>query len=379
MATISRNEFCEYKASPKFEKQFAEIRDFVSNQTPPEGLLEQANFLQDLFDFLENTFGKKEISQGNFTLSIVDLLRNGSCSINDNLYELDQPYLENEDYYFNWEWKDFVDPIIQLSQEDNHYKAFLLLSIYANLATPYGAAYGYDGSDEGTKIEFLEYLISINSSDPVKLKKDLEKKYIPQSSPHFQLDDSEIKQVGVSQDAVVVYNLKNDLISRLNDLNLEQFVYGIILGKIHKDAVIKYMPDIKRFESAEIDDLIFNLDNLLQGPEEEDLQNNLIFSDVVHQSFEDLSSFAKSQAANTLIEFLMQLTKLVSNLESIEPDCAGLHGILEALISFNTDNEPQAKYIEYLTEIGGEFKENTETAKVSINKKKGLFSKFLGR
>jgi hypothetical protein len=75
----------------------------------------------------------------------------------------------------------------------------------------------------------------------------------------------------------------------------------------------------------------------------------------------------------------MQLTKLVSNLESIEPDCAGLHGILEALISFNTDNEPQAKYIEYLTEIGGEFKENTETAKVSINKKKGLLSKFLGR
>jgi len=379
MTTISRNEFCEYEASPKFEKQFDDIRDFVSNQTPPEGLLEQANFLQNLFDFLENTFGKKEISQENFTLSIVDLLRNGSCVINKNLYELDEPYLENEDYYFNWEWKDFVEPIIQLSQEGNHYKAFLLLSIYANLATPYGASYGYDGSDESTKIGYLEYLISINSSNPVKLKKDLEKKYIPQSSPHFQLGDSEMKQVGVSQDAVVVYNLKNDLISSLNDLNLEQFVYGIILGKIHKDAVIKYMPDIKRFESDEIDDLIYKLDNLLQGPEEEYLQNNLIFSDVVHQSFEDLCSFAKSQAADTLIEFLMQLTKLVSNLVSIEPDCAGLHGILEALISFNTDNEPQAKYIEYLTEIGGEFKENTETDKVSISKKKGLLSKFLGR
>jgi hypothetical protein len=379
MATISRNEFCEYEGSPKFEKQFADIRDFVSNQTPPEGLIEQANFLEDLFDFLENTFGGKEISQENFTLSIVDLLRNGSCSINDNLYELDQPYLENEGYYFNWEWKDFVDPIIQLSKEDNHYKAFLLLSIYANLATPYGAAYGYDGSDESTKIDYLEYLISINSSDPVKLKKDLEKKYIPQSSPHFQLDDIEMKQVGVSQDAIVVYKLKNDLISSLNDLNLEQFVYGIILGKIHKDAVIRYMPDINRFESDEIDDLNYKLDNLLQGPEEEYRQNNLIFSDVVHQSFEDLSSFAKSQAADILIEFLMQLTNLVSNLESIEPDCAGLHGILEALISFNTDSEARAKYIENLTEIGGEFKENTETAKVSINKKKGLLSKFLGR
>ena len=260
MATISRNEFCEYEGSPKFEKQFADIRDFVSNQTPPEGLIEQANFLEDLFDFLENTFGKKEISQENFTLSIVDLLRNGSCSINDNLYELDQPYLENEDYYFNWEWKDFVDPIIQLSKEDSHYKAFLLLSIYANLATPYGAAYGYDGSDESTKIDYLEYLISINSSDPVKLKKDLEKKYIPQSSPHFQLNDIEMKQVGVSQDAIVVYKLKNDLISSLNDLNLEQFVYGIILGKIHKDAVIRYMPDINRFESDEIDDLNYKLD-----------------------------------------------------------------------------------------------------------------------
>ena len=49
------------------------------------------------------------------------------------------------------------------------------------------------------------------------------------------------------------------------------------------------------------------------------------------------------------------------------------------LISFNTDSEARAKYIENLTEIGGEFKENTETAKVSINKKKGLLSRFLGQ
>jgi hypothetical protein len=379
MATISRNEFCEYEGSPKFEKQFADIRDFVSKQTPPEGLIEQANFLEDLFDFLENTFGEKEISQENFTLSIVDLLRNGSCSINDNLYELDQPYLENEDYYINWEWKDFIDPIIQLSKEDSHYKAFLLLSIYANLATPYGAAYGYDGSDESTKIDYLEYLISINSSDPVKLKKDLEKKYIPQSSPHYELDDSEMRQVGLSEAAVLVYKLKNDLFSNLNDLKLEQFVYGIILGKIHKEAINKYASDVNRFEPDEIDDLIYELEILLEGAEEEYRQNNLILADVVNQNFEDLPSFAKGQVTDTLIEFLIQLTKLIPKLESIKPDHSGLHGILKALISFNTESEPRAKYITYLTEIGGEFNDNFEDTKVSINKKKGLLSKFLGR
>lgn len=379
MATISRNEFCEYKASPKFEKQFAEIRDFVSNQTPPEGLLEQANFLQNLFDFLENTFGKKEISQENFTLSIVDLLRNGSCVVNKNLYELDEPYLENEDYYFNWEWKDFVEPINQLSQEGDHYKAFLLLSIYANLATPYGAAYGYDGSDESTKIDYLEYLISISSYDPVKLKKDLEKKYIPQSSPHYELDDSEMRQVGLSEAAIVVYNLKNDLIRNLNDLKLEQFLYGIILGKIHKESINKYASDVNRFEPDEIDNLIYELEILLEGAKEEYRQNNLIFADVVNQNFEDLSLFAKSQTAATLVEFLMQLTNLFPKLESIKPDYAGLHGILKALISFNTESEPRAKYITYLTEIGGEFNDNFEDTKVSINKKKGLLSKFLGR
>jgi hypothetical protein len=379
MATISRNEFCEYEGSPKFEKQFADIRDFVSNQTPPEGLLEQANFLQNLFDFLENTFGKKEISQENFTLSIVDLLRNGSCVVNKNLYELDEPYLENEDYYFNWEWKDFVEPINQLSQEGDHYKAFLLLSIYANLATPYGAAYGYDGSDESTKIDYLEYLISISSYDPVKLKKDLEKKYIPQSSPHYELDDSEMRQVGLSEAAIVVYNLKNDLIRNLNDLKLEQFLYGIILGKIHKESINKYASDVNRFEPDEIDNLIYELEILLEGAEEEYRQNNLIFADVVNQNFEDLSLFAKSQTAATLVEFLMQLTNLFPKLESIKPDYAGLHGILKALISFNTESEPRAKYITYLTEIGGEFNDNFEDTKVSINKKKGLLSKFLGR
>ena len=379
MATISRNEFCEYEGSPKFEKQFADIRDFVSNQTPPEGLLEQANFLQNLFDFLENTFGKKEISQENFTLSIVDLLRNGSCVVNKNLYELDEPYLENEDYYFNWEWKDFVEPINQLSQEGDHYKAFLLLSIYANLATPYGAAYGYDGSDESTKIDYLEYLISISSYDPVKLKKDLEKKYIPQSSPHYELDDSEMRQVGLSEAAIVVYNLKNDLIRNLNDLKLEQFLYGIILGKIHKESINKYASDVNRFEPDEIDNLIYELEILLEGAKEEYRQNNLIFADVVNQNFEDLSLFAKSQTAATLVEFLMQLTNLFPKLESIKPDYAGLHGILKALISFNTESEPRAKYITYLTEIGGEFNDNFEDTKVSINKKKGLLSKFLGR
>jgi hypothetical protein len=379
MTTISRNEFCEYEGSPKFEKQFADIRDFVSNQTPPEGLLEQANFLQNLFDFLENTFGKKEISQENFTLSIVDLLRNGSCVVNKNLYELDEPYLENEDYYFNWEWKDFVEPINQLSQEGDHYKAFLLLSIYANLATPYGAAYGYDGSDESTKIDYLEYLISISSYDPVKLKKDLEKKYIPQSSPHYELDDSEMRQVGLSEAAIVVYNLKNDLIRNLNDLKLEQFLYGIILGKIHKESINKYASDVNRFEPDEIDNLIYELEILLEGAEEEYRQNNLIFADVVNQNFEDLSLFAKSQTAATLVEFLMQLTNLFPKLESIKPDYAGLHGILKALISFNTESEPRAKYITYLTEIGGEFNDNFEDTKVSINKKKGLLSKFLGR
>jgi hypothetical protein len=247
------------------------------------------------------------------------------------------------------------------------------------LATPYGAAYGYDGSDESTKIDYLEYLISISSYDPVKLKKDLEKKYIPQSSPHYELDDSEMRQVGLSEAAIVVYNLKNDLIRNLNDLKLEQFLYGIILGKIHKESINKYASDVNRFEPDEIDNLIYELEILLEGAEEEYRQNNLIFADVVNQNFEDLSLFAKSQTAATLVEFLMQLTNLFPKLESIKPDYAGLHGILKALISFNTESEPRAKYITYLTEIGGEFNDNFEDTKVSINKKKGLLSKFLGR
>lgn len=100
---------------------------------------------------------------------------------------------------------------------------------------------------------------------------------------------------------------------------------------------------------------------------------------MVNQNFEDLSLFAKSQPAATLVEFLIQLTNLFPKLDSINPDYASLHGILKALISFNTESELRAKYIKYLTEIGGEFDENSEDTKVSINKKEGFLSKFLRR
>lgn len=375
MVVISRKEPSIYEASPKFEKQFAEIRDFVINQAPPKGFIEQADFLEVLFDFLESTFGIKEINQDNFTLSIVDLLRIGRCSINDNLFELNQPYLENENYYLNWQWEDFVDPIIQLSRTGNHYKAFLLLSIYANLPDPYVAADGYDGSDERTKIKYLEYLISINSSDPVKLNKDMEKKHIPLCSVHPDIGGGTIR-VGVSQDAVVVYELKTNLISNLNELNVEQFVYGIILGKIDKDAVTKYINDVSKFKAHDIDYLIFNINTLLE--EEEYRQENLIFSHLVNQSYENLSSFAKSQAAETLIEFLMQLINMTPEWKYTEPDpYFSLKMAFKTLISLNTDSKIKEKYIKYLTEIGGEFNEIAKSTDLSRKKKKGFFSRFL--
>lgn len=376
VVVISRKEPSIYEASPKFEKQFAEIRDFVSNQAPPKGFIEQADFLEVLFDFLESAFGIKEINQDNFTLSIVDLLRIGRCSINDNLFELDQPYLENENYHLNWQWEDFVDPIIHLSQTGNQYKAFLLLSIYANLPIPYVAADGYDGSDERTKIEYLEYLISINSSDPVKLKKDLEKIHIPLSSLHPDIGGDTIR-VDVSQDAVVIYNLKNNLISNLNDLNLQQFMYGIILGKIDKEAANKFTSVRDSFEPVDIYEVLGEIYNLVE--EDDYRKNNLIYSDLVKQGFNEVSTFARSQAGETLIEFLLQLTILFTESDSEEQrDCYDLlKVILNYFISLNTDSKIREKYIKYLTEIGGEFNEIAESTELSRNKKKGFFSRFL--
>jgi hypothetical protein len=371
---ISRSFDRNYLASPEFEVQFSKIRNFIAEQDPPESLLEQGIFLEILFTFLVSNFDKKYLDQNNFMLAIIDLMRGGSCTINDSKFEIDQNYLESEDFYFNFEWKDFVEPIIQLCEKGMFYPAFLLLSIYSNLASPYGAAYGYDGSDEEVKISFLEYLISSHNADPSKLQYELKKMYIPKSNPHFELEESEMRQVGISESAVLIHSLKNNLISDFNSLSLTHFVYGIILGKIEIDNIKLFFDKNRKFNSEEVDSIIWNIDILLQGDTEEYRQNDLILNHLVKSNFESLSQFMDSSSANTLIEFLFTLIKFTPDL-----DYSGIHAILNTFIISNNKPDLRQKYIIYLSELGGELQENPEVNGKNSSNKKGFFSKLLKR
>jgi hypothetical protein len=374
MKTITRDSKCHYKGSPKFEEQFTEITDFIVKQKPPQNLVEQGIFLETLFTFLVSKLDRKELDQDYFILSIVDLLRRGSCIINETQFEIEQNYLETEDFYFNWEWKDFVEPMLYLCEKEMFYQAFLLLSMYSNLAVPYGAAYGMDGSHEDGKISFLEYLITINSPDPIKLKSELKKMYIPKSTPHFELEDAAMRQVGVSESAEIIYKLKNDLITDFNPLCLQHFVYGIILGKIGTEQVNKYLSKSNKFKSEDVDSIIWDIDILMQGDNEEYRQNDLILADLVNSNYENLASFIVSSSADTLIEFLVQLIKLVPDLDYSE-----LHTILETFILSSNEPDSRTRYINYLIELGGEFKEHSQIENQNGAKKKGFLSKFLGR
>jgi hypothetical protein len=246
--------------------------------------------------------------------------------------------------------------------------------MYSNLAVPYGAAYGMDGSHEDGKISFLEYLITINSPDPIKLKSELKKMYIPKSTPHFELEDAAMIQVGVSESAEIIYKLKNDLITDFNPLCLQHFVYGVILGKIGTEQVNKYLSKSNKFKSEDVDSIIWDIDILMQGDNEEYRQNDLILADLVNSNYENLASFIVSSSADTLIEFLVQLIKLVPDLDYSE-----LHTILETFILSSNEPDSRTRYINYLIELGGEFKEHTQIENQNGAKKKGFLSKFLGR
>jgi hypothetical protein len=171
-----------------------------------------------------------------------------------------------------------------------------------------------------------------------------------------------------------VSNSRNDLITDFNPLCLQHFVYGIILGKIGTEQVNKYLSKSNKFKSEDVDSIIWDIDILMQGDNEEYRQNDLILADLVNSNYENLASFIVNSSADTLIEFLVQLIKLVPDLDYSE-----LHTILETFILSSNEPDSRTRYINYLIELGGEFKEHSQIENQNGAKKKGFLSKFLGR
>lgn len=349
----------KYEVNKTVEHELFQIFKWIESQEVPQDVVDEAMFLGKIMNYMINDFGGKSITQKNYFLAVIDLLRLKEIIVNDQNLKLPIVYMSSIDQnIFCFDYDVLKDPIISLLENNLIYQAVLIISFYSNLGFgTYEAAGGYDGPAEEVRLEYLEYLVTMNVKDVDELRSTL-KNVIPEINSGEDVNYGKNRNFLVSELAIELTKLKNLGLKSIPKVSVRGIIYGIFNGSIKRDDLkdINVKQKIKlgsNYENIyeELDYTLFTINRELDNDDFDPILRSILSKGKKEIYSENNKDSSESNEYKTLIDMLVKVLELsvkdnYENVEFVESvsytinDCMAIINSQEFINEYKTKLKP---------------------------------------
>jgi len=367
---INRRWPIEYEVTNTTESEFVQIFKWIESQEVPQTVVDEAIFLERLVNYMIANFSEKSINQKNYFLAVIDLLRLKEIIVNNQNLKLSNVYMSSIDQnIFCFDYDILKDPVISLLENDFIYQAVLIISFYSNLGFgTYEAAGGYDGPAEDVRLEYLEYLVTMNVKDVDELRSTL-KNLIPEINSGEDVNYGKNRKFLVSELAIELIKLKNSGLKSIPKVSVRGVIYGIFNGSIIsndlKDINIKQKLKVdSNYENIyeELDYTLFTINRELDSDGFDPILRDILSEGKKEIYSENNNDSSESNEYKTLIDMLVKVLELsvkdnYDNEEFVESVSYMINNCMTIINSQEFINEYKTR----LNTLGIEISENLRT------------------
>jgi hypothetical protein len=367
---INRRWPIEYEVTNTTESEFVQIFKWIESQEVPQTVVDEAIFLERLVNYMIANFSEKSINQKNYFLAVIDLLRLKEIIVNNQNLKLSNVYMSSIDQnIFCFDYDILKDPVISLLENNFIYQAVLIISFYSNLGFgTYEAAGGYDGPAEDVRLEYLEYLVTMNVKDVDELRSTL-KNLIPEINSGEDVNYGKNRKFLVSELAIELIKLKNLGLKSIPKVSVRGVIYGIINGSIIsndlKDINIKQKLKVdSNYENIyeELDYTLFTINRELDSDGFDPILRDILSEGKKEIYSENNKDSSESNEYKTLIDMLVKVLELsvkdnYDNEEFVESVSYMINNCMAIINSQEFINEYKTR----LNTLGIEISENLRT------------------
>jgi hypothetical protein len=245
----------------------------------------------------------------------------------------------------------------------------LIISFYSNLGFgTYEAAGGYDGPAEDVRLEYLEYLVTMNVKDVDELRSTL-KNLIPEINSGEDLNYGKNRKFLVSELAIELIKLKNSGLKSIPKVSVRGVIYGIFNGSIIsndlKDINIKQKLKVdSNYENIyeELDYTLFTINRELDSDGYDPILRDILSEGKKEIYSENNKDSSESNEYKTLIDMLVKVLELAvkdnyENEEFVESVSYMINNCMAIINSQEFINEYKTR----LNTLGIEISENLRT------------------
>ena len=357
----------KYEVTNTTESEFLQIFKWIESQEVPQTVVDEAIFLERLMNYMIANFSEKSIDQKNYFLAVIDLLRLKEIIVNNQNLKLSNFYLSSIDQnIFCFDYDILNDPVISLLEDNSIYQAILIISFYSNLGFgTYEAAGGYDGPAEDVRLEYLEYLVTMNVKDVDELRATL-KNLIPEINSGEDVNYGKNRKFLVSELAIELIKLKNSGLKSIPKVSVRGVIYGIFNGSIisddFKDVNIKQKLKVdSNYENIyeEIDYTLFTINRELDTDDYDPILRRILSEGKKEIYSDNNKGSSESNEYKTLIDMLVKVLELsvkdnYENEEFVESVSYTINNCMAIINSQEFINEYKTK----LKPFGVEISEN---------------------
>ena len=367
---INRINGSKYEVTNTTESEFVQICKWIESQEVPQTVVDEAIFLERLVNYMIANFSEKSINQKNYFLAVIDLLRLKEIIVNNQNLKLSNVYMSSIDQnMFCFDYDILKDPVISLLENNFIYQAVLIISFYSNLGFgTYEAAGGYDGPAEDVRLEYLEYLVTMNVKDVDELRSTL-KNLIPEINSGEDLNYGKNRKFLVSELAIELIKLKNSGLKSIPKVSVRGVIYGIFNGSIIsndlKDINIKQKLKVdSNYENIyeELDYTLFTINRELDSDGYDPILRDILSEGKKEIYSENNKDSSESNEYKTLIDMLVKVLELAvkdnyENEEFVESVSYMINNCMAIINSQEFINEYKTR----LNTLGIEISENLRT------------------
>jgi hypothetical protein len=367
---INRRWPIEYEVTNTTESEFVQIFKWIESQEVPQTVVDEAIFLERLVNYMIANFSEKSVNQKNYFLAVIDLLRLKEIIVNNENLKLSNVYMSSIDQnIFCFDYDILKDPVISLLENNFIYQAVLIISFYSNLGFgTYEAAGGYDGPAEDVRLEYLEYLVTMNVKDVDELRSTL-KNLIPEINSGEDLNYGKNRKFLVSELAIELIKLKNSGLKSIPKVSVRGVIYGIFNGSIIsndlKDINIKQKLKVdSNYENIyeELDYTLFTINRELDSDGFDPILRDILSEGKKEIYSENNKDSSESNEYKTLIDMLVKVLELAvkdnyENEEFVESVSYMINNCMAIINSQEFINEYKTR----LNTLGIEISENLRT------------------
>jgi hypothetical protein len=360
----------KYEVTNATESEFVQIFKWIESQEVPQTVVDEAIFLERLVNYIIANFSEKSIDQKNYFLAVIDLLRLADIAVNNQNLKLSNVYMSSIDQFsFCFDYDILKDPVISLLENNFIYQAVLIISFYSNLGFgTYEAAGGYDGPAEDVRLEYLEYLVTMNVKDVDELRPTL-KNVIPEINSGEDVNYGKNRKFLVSELAIELIKLKNSGLKSIPKVSVRGVIYGIFNGSIIsndlKDINIKQKLKVdSNYENIyeELDYTLFTINRELDSDGFDPILRDILSEGKKEIYSDNNKGPSESNEYKTLIDMLVKVVELsVKDNYENEEFVESVSNMINNCMSIINSQEFINEYKTRLNTLGIEVSENLRT------------------